>query len=194
MEIKSILPDLIQSIQNYSGSYDSLDLIEGMDEQSIKTLEDKLEVVFPESLKSVLSYCGKTVEEPKYEGLVIVVPHYGEMMLVSEEQMVAVHKLLMKLDYAKKIMHDCGDGFEDCFWNPKWIPVAAYGGHSIHDSVSLYDLIVLDETSSLYGKIVHWHYRSGVVRIVAQSFEDYIHGFYRNLPNLGWDETYGFSF
>lgn len=195
MEINNILPDLIRKIQKYSGSYDTLDLIKGMDEQSIRTLEDQWEVVFPESLKSVLSYGGKTVLEPKYIGLIIAIPHYGEMTLTSEDQMIAVYDLLVKSGYQEKITtHDLGAIKEEYLWNSKWIPVAAYGGDSIHEEISLYDLIILDEESELYGKIVHWTYRSGVVRIVADSFADYIRNFYLAIDKLYWDETYGFSF
>lgn len=192
--MKDILSDLIKKIQLYSGSYENLNLIEGMKEEAVKKLEEEWDVEFPNDLRLTLKYLGKTVIDPKYKDLILTVPHYGEMGLTSESQLRTVYQLLMASDYQQKTKHDCKGISEEFLWNPKWIPVAAYGNHSIHDRLSLYDLIVLDERSALYQKVVHWSYRSGVVRIVADSFEDYISHFYNDLDCMSWDGTYGFSF
>lgn len=192
--MQDLFNSLVHKVQTQSGSYANLDLVQGLDAAAIATLEATLGVTFPEDFVAGLQFYGKTVPHPTYKGYIISIPHYGEMGLVSEQQLLAVYQLLQASDYQRTIEHACPEIGTALFWHPQWIPIAAYANGNIHTSLSLYDLLILEEGSPLYGQVVYWSHREGAIRVVAPSYQEYIDKFHRDLDYMGWNETYGFSF
>lgn len=192
--MNDLFPSLIKKVQARSGSYQQLDLVEGLDSKAIEALEGWLNLKLPNSFTEALQCYGKTVVDPDYPRMVLSIPHYGEMGLVSEMQLRAVYQLLQEANYHTTIEHACNEIGTAKKWHATWVPVAAYANYYLHTQLANYDMLILDEESPLYQQVIYWSHREGAIRVVAASYEDYLRGFYNALDSMGWDETYGFSY
>jgi len=192
--MQELLRNIIKKVQRKSGDYGELDLIQGLDNQEVNTLQEEFSVQFPADYQEALQLYGKTVDYPGFDGYVIGIPHFGEMLLMTEQQLITAYRLLLQLE-PKPCAHNV-EKLEDIFWSPQWIPMAEYAGFVVNKRLGIYHMMVLDESSQLYGKIIGWDYRSGPTHLVAESFKAYMVEFDRalNSTGLSWDETYGFSF
>jgi len=192
--MKALLQQIVQKVQAYSGSYNQLDLIQGLDADALTRLEQALNLELPPIFRAALQYYGQTIPHPTNKKHNISIPHYGEMGLITEQQLIKVYALLKASNYQQIIEHDCAAIGKAAFWNPKWIPVAAYANHTIHKRLMNYDLLVLEESSPLYQHIIFWSNREGALWVMASSYQDYLMKFDRDLDAMDWDPTYGFSF
>ncbi|MGH1336168.1 MAG: hypothetical protein ACRBFS_08575 [Aureispira sp.] len=51
-------------------------------------------------MKAALCYWGKTVT---FKAYLVMIPHYGEMGLTSQQKMLAIYQLLLAADYQQKV-------------------------------------------------------------------------------------------
>jgi len=192
--MQELLRNIIKKVQRKSGDYSELDLIQGLSIEEVIALQEEFSVQFPVDYQEALKLYGKTVDYPGFDGYVIGIPHFGEMLLMTEQQLITAYRLLLQIE-PKPCTHSVKK-LEGIFWSPQWIPVTQYGGFVVSKSLSIYHMMVLDENSPLYGNIIGWDHRSGPTHLVAESFKAYMVEFDRALNSTGlfWDETYGFSF
>lgn len=192
--MQELFKTVIKKIQKRSGTYDELELIQGLDEHEIEALEQDFSVQLPPDYRSVLKLYGKTVDYPDLEGYVVAIPHFGEMLLMTDRLLTTSYQLLLQLE-PKPCDHGI-EKLENIFWSPQWIPIVEYAGFVVNKHLGIYHMLILDENSALYGKIIGWDHRSGPTHVVAESFKAYITEFDQalNSAGLSWDETYGFSF
>ena len=191
--MEKIFDQIIKKIKRRTNSFNELDLIKGLKIESINKLEELLEVKFPKDFRCALSCYGKTLRHPNNKDMIISIPLPGDMGLTSENQIKAIYKLLKTSNY-KQIVNNKIETSEKYLWYPKWIPIAAKNRTTVHDTLHYhYDMLILDPDSIFYNHVFSWTRDKGLRYVLANSFNNYIKEFNRNLDIPESDEVFGFS-
>lgn len=180
MKTKDILEKLVYHMQLLAPKeYSNLSYLQGATHEQIDALEKTLGVTLPASLRDALAFYGASVFVSEDEDVVITyqeyaeqkeeyeeenwyflnLPHYAEMELLNIEKIITTYNVLMKSGLVGK-PHDNGiDGLENVVWHEKWIPIASNSGSLLESSLHRLTLLVLDEKSAYFGKVVDWSKR-----------------------------------
>ena len=180
--MQSLLTEIVAAAQERSGALSELDRLVGLSAEAIDALQDDFGHPFPDDVRQALAFYGSTQRDPEYD-MVISIPHYGDMGLMSDQQIRATTALLRQRT-------------GDAYWDPHWLPVTSSLRFEVETSLWSYDMVDLDPESTIQGTVFHWTVRTGRVRKLAPSFRAYLQDFRRALHDrtLRWDETYGFSY